>query len=214
VALSNPGQQSSAQIDLSDYHTSSAINPETSMLPYQSLYKVDHHFGVEVMTEHERSMQAVDEGESVWDYPRPPRIEHCTRHLVVKYDGLVIAATRSSWRVLETSHPPTFYIPPDTVRHELLVPSRRRTFCEFKGRANYWHIQKNKRISTDAAWSYAHPTPAFSCIKDHFAFYPSRVHECYVDGERVEAQPGDFYGGWITSEIKGPFKGDPGTDHW
>ena len=166
------------------------------------------------MAEHEQSIPPAEDRESVWDYPRPPRVEHCTRHLVVKHDGIIIAATRLSWRVLETSHPPTFYIPPTAVRHDLLVPAKQRTFCEFKGRANYWHIQTKNSISTDAAWSYAHPAPAFSCIKDHFAFYPSRVQACYVDGELVEAQPGDFYGGWITRDIRGPFKGGPGTNFW
>jgi uncharacterized protein (DUF427 family) len=163
----------------------------------------------------EQPVQTVDDDvESVWDYPRPPRIERCNKHLVVEFAGTIIAATRQSWRVLETSHPPTFYLPPNAVRRDLLVPSRHRTFCEFKGMANYWTIQADGQTSTDAAWSYPHPEPAFDVIKDHFAFYPSRVAACYVDDELVTAQPGDFYGGWITGNIRGPFKGGPGSHGW
>lgn len=155
-----------------------------------------------------------DDGESVWDYPRPPRLQRCNQHLVVEFAGMIIAATRLSWRVLETSHPPTYYLPPNAVRRDVLVPSQHRTLCEFKGRANYWTIDAGTRLSTDAAWSYAHPLPAYEAIKDHIAFYPSRVDACFIDDERVTAQTGDFYGGWITANIRGPFKGGPGSADW
>jgi uncharacterized protein (DUF427 family) len=152
--------------------------------------------------------------ESVWDYPRPPRLEPCTRLIRVVFNGEVVAETQRAFRVLETSHPPVFYIPPEDVKSKLLHRSSRSSFCEWKGRARYFTLSVGDRQSPDAAWSYPDPTPAFESILDHLAFYPSRVDECTVDGEVVRSQPGDFYGGWITSEIVGPFKGDPGTMGW
>ncbi len=154
--------------------------------------------------------------ESVWDYPRPPRLESSTRHLTVVHGGITIADTSRSLRILETSHPPVFYIPQDDIAMEYLKPSPRRgSFCEFKGVASYWSLETSagQRIE-DAAWSYAQPSPSYRALKDHLAFYASRVDDCTVDGERVIAQPGDFYGGWITSHVKGPFKGAPGTLGW
>jgi len=155
---------------------------------------------------YELGIASTQKTESVRDYPRPPAIERCTRHLVVEYAGTVIASTRDSWRVLETEHPPTYYLPWHAVRQDLLQPSNHHTVCEFKGRAAYWTLQVGRNLSPDAAWSYPHPTPSFELIKDHIAFYPARVDACYVDGERVVAQGGDFYGGWITRDILGPFK--------
>lgn len=152
--------------------------------------------------------------ESVWDYPRPPRLERSTKHIVIEFDGQVIADTRAAFRVLETSHPPTFYLPPEHVRREVLVASERHTFCEFKGEASYYSLCSGERMSENAAWYYPRPTPAFALIRRYLAFYPSRVDACYVDGKRVRAQAGDFYGGWITAEIIGPFKGGPGTPGW
>jgi uncharacterized protein (DUF427 family) len=152
--------------------------------------------------------------ESVWDYPRPPRIEDCTRHIQVVHDGRVIAETRRAKRVLETSSPPVYYIPPEDVRGEYLTPSPRTTICEWKGRAAYHTLTVGDRRPVDAAWSYPEPTPAFAALRGYIAFYAGRVDACFVDGERVRAQAGDFYGGWITPEIVGPFKGDPGTGHW
>jgi len=149
--------------------------------------------------------------ESVWDYPRPPRLETTPRHLVVHFAGEVIADTRRGFRVLETSHPPTYYFPPEDVRREVLVRSPRRSFCEFKGEAHYWSIEVQGRRSEDAAWSYPEPSADYVQIQDYLAFYPSRVDACYVDDEPVQAQEGDFYGGWITAAIVGPFKGGPGT---
>jgi uncharacterized protein (DUF427 family) len=151
--------------------------------------------------------------ESVWAYPRPPRVESDDRHVRVLSDDIVIADTRRSARVLETSHPPVFYIPPDDVDFDLLQPSRRRTFCEFKGEAIYWDLATGERLVSNAAWSYPRPTPQYDIIAGWLAFYPSLL-ECFVDDEKVGAQQGDFYGGWITSEVEGPFKGAPGTWGW
>lgn len=152
--------------------------------------------------------------ESVWDYPRPPRVEPTDALVQVFFNGRKIAETRRAKRVLETSHPPTYYIPPADVGRDRLVPSDRRTFCEFKGAARYYSLVDGEHRSRDAAWSYPDPVPAFQSIRGHLAFYPSRVETCFVDGERVTAQEGDFYGGWITKAIIGPFKGGPGTGGW
>ena len=116
--------------------------------------------------------------------------------------------------MLETSHPPTYYIPAEDVLPEILRRSDRRSFCEFKGSALYYSLVDGEAASRDPAWAYPDPTPAFESIRDHLAFYPSRVDACYVDGEKVAAQEGDFYGGWITGEIVGPFKGGTGTWGW
>ncbi len=152
--------------------------------------------------------------ESVWDYPRPPRLEPTDRPVVITFNGAIVARTTGAYRVLETSHPPTFYIPPGDVMPQFLERSSRASFCEWKGRARYHGLKVSDRRSPDAAWSYPDPTPAFAAIRDYFAFYPSRVDECTVGGEVVRSQPGDFYGGWITNELVGPFKGDPGTMGW
>ena len=153
--------------------------------------------------------------ESVWEYPRPPRLEACGRLVRVMHGGVPIAESSRSIRVLETSHPPVYYIPQADVAMEWMRRSARRgSFCEFKGVATYWSVEVPGRSSVDAAWSYGSPTKAFAGLKDCLAFYASRVDECFVDGERVEAQAGDFYGGWITSWVKGPFKGAPGTLGW
>ncbi len=152
--------------------------------------------------------------ESVWDYPRPPRLEPSTRLVRVTFSGQVVAETRASYRVLETSHPPVFYIPPGDIKPGVLERSSRSSFCEWKGRARYHSLRVGDRRRPDVAWSYPEPTRAFEPIGDYLAFYPSRVDECTVDGEVVRSQPGDFYGGWITAEVVGPFKGDPGTMGW
>jgi uncharacterized protein (DUF427 family) len=152
--------------------------------------------------------------ESVWDYPRPPRLERCSERVRVAFAGRSIADSTSAFRVLETSHPPTFYIPPSDVRLEYLVPIRHRTWCEWKGQARYWTLRVSSAESTQAAWSYADPSRSFAEIRDHLAFYPARVDACYVGEEQVIEQAGDFYGGWITSNIRGPFKGEPGTRGW
>lgn len=152
--------------------------------------------------------------ESVWDYPRPPRLEPSGRRIQLEFGGVRIADTRAAQRVLETSHPPVYYVPPEDVRMDLLEASPRTSYCEWKGVARYWTIRVGSARSEDAAWSYPSPTPGFEAIRDHLAFYPSRVDACFVDGERVAAQPGDFYGGWITADVVGPFKGDPGSGGW
>lgn len=153
--------------------------------------------------------------ESVWDYPRPPRLEKVSKHIRVEFGGQVIASTSGAYRVLETSHPPTYYLPPADINKDYLeaVPDF-QTYCEFKGKASYWNLRVGQAISLTAGWSYPEPRPAFAPIKDYVAFYPSRVTACYVGDEQVQAQEGDFYGGWITSNIVGPFKGSAGTWGW
>jgi uncharacterized protein (DUF427 family) len=149
----------------------------------------------------------------VWDYPRPPRLERVKRRIRVVVAGLTIADSRDAWRVLETSHPPVYYLPPDAVRLDWLARSQGSSFCEWKGRAHYFDIVSPRRIER-AAWSYSEPFPAFAVIRDHLAFYAGKVDECWVDEERAIAQPGGFYGGWITRELVGPFKGEPGSSGW
>ena len=152
--------------------------------------------------------------ESVWDYPRPPRLVLDGRPVRVTFGGVVVAETARAYRVLETSHPPTYYIPPEDVVARHLERSSRASFCEWKGRARYHTLRVGDRVALDAAWSYPDPTPAFLPIRDYLAFYASRVDECTVGDAVVRTQPGDFYGGWITPDVVGPFKGDPGTMGW
>ncbi len=152
--------------------------------------------------------------ESVWDYPRPPRLEPVPEILRVIHAGTVIAQSSRGHRVLETSHPPVYYIPLADIAAEYLSPGTGRSFCEFKGMARYWTVDVDGRPSVNAAWSYPDPTPAFAAIADDLAFYVSRVDECWVGDERATAQEGDFYGGWITSRVVGPFKGARGTLGW
>ncbi len=165
--------------------------------------------------------------ESVWDYPRPPKLESTPRHLRIVHAGIVLADTTRALRILETSHPPVYYIPQADILMQLLRPaSRRGSFCEFKGIATYWDLDLGGAhqpdgtpapatpVVTAAAWSYADPSRAYRALKDHLAFYATKLDACTVDGERVLAQPGDFYGGWITSHVRGPFKGAPGTLGW
>jgi uncharacterized protein (DUF427 family) len=152
--------------------------------------------------------------ESVWDYPRPPRLEPVSKRVRIVFNGAVIADTTRAWRVLETSHPPGYYIPPEDTSREYLVPSRRSSFCEWKGRAGYLSVRVGDRTAESAAWVYPDPAPAFAPIKDHISFYAGAMDECTVDGEVVRPQPGGFYGGWITRDIVGPFKGEPGTEGW
>jgi uncharacterized protein (DUF427 family) len=152
--------------------------------------------------------------ESVWDYPRPPRLEGSDKLVQVVFNGVTIAETRRAKRVLETSHPPVYYIPPDDIRMEHLKPSTGGSFCEWKGAAAYYTVEVGERVTEGAAWYYPRPTAPFAAIANYVAFYPGRMDACYVDGERVTPQPGDFYGGWITSDIVGPFKGERGTMGW
>ena len=152
--------------------------------------------------------------ESVWDYPRPPRIEDSPKHIQVIFNGVTIAETRRSIRVLETSHPPVYYIPPEDVRLEYFTLTPHSTFCEFKGAASYYTIEVGERTEANAAWFYAHPSVAYAALANYVAVYPSRMDACSVDGELIQPQPGDFYGGWITKDIVGPFKGGAGTLGW
>jgi uncharacterized protein (DUF427 family) len=152
--------------------------------------------------------------ESVWDYPRPPRVEDVSKHIQVVFNDFTIADTRAAKRVLETSHPPVYYIPQQDVRMEYLEEVAGGSFCEWKGRARYYTVAVGGRRAERAAWSYLDPRQSYAAIKDHLAFYAGPMDACTVDGERVEPQPGGFYGGWITADIVGPFKGEPGTMGW
>jgi len=154
--------------------------------------------------------------ESVWNYPRPPRLEPTGSLLRVIHQGIVLAETRHGLRVLETSHPPVYYFPPRDVRTNLLSPSHSSgSYCEFKGVASYWNwAPYGQSPISNVAWSYESPSRAYDDLRDYFAFYACRLDECSVDGERVTPQSGDFYGGWITSRIIGPFKGAPGSLNW
>jgi uncharacterized protein (DUF427 family) len=156
-----------------------------------------------------------DGQESVWDYPRPPACVPSDRHVSVSLGELVIADTRRAWRVLETSHPPTWYLPPDDVTDGVLVRSdARSTFCEWKGAATYWDLllPEGRRLPA-AAWCYQSPVAEYAAITGYFSFAPSRL-VCAVDGERARPQEGGFYAGWITDDVVGPFKGGPGTLGW
>ena len=151
---------------------------------------------------------------SVGASPRPPRLEDSDRRVKVVFGGVTPAYTTRARRVLETSHPPVYYIPPDDVRMEHLKPSGASSFCEWKGRASYYDVITDEREEPRAAWYYPDPVPAYRGIRGYVAFYPSRMDACWVDGEKVLAQEGDFYGGWITPDVVGPFKGAPGTRRW
>jgi len=152
--------------------------------------------------------------ESVWDYPRPPRLEDFAGHIRVIFNDLVIADTHEAKRVLETSHPPVYYIPPRDIQMKHLIKSTLTSWCEFKGDAHYYTISVNEEEAKNAAWYYPDPTPDFLAIKDYVAFYPGLMDSCHVNGEKVRAQEGDFYGGWITGNIAGHFKGEAGTRGW
>jgi len=153
--------------------------------------------------------------ERVWEYPRPPAVVPCERRVRVELAGHVLADSDRALRVLETSHPPTIYVPPIDVRGELLATSdARATWCEFKGAARYVDAIVDGRRFKAIAWSYADPSAGYEALRDHIAFYPGRVDGAWMDDERVRAQQGDFYGGWVTSVLIGPFKGPPGTRAW
>jgi uncharacterized protein (DUF427 family) len=152
--------------------------------------------------------------ESVWDYPRPPRLEKVGERLRVIFADKTIADSIAGYRVLETSHPPVYYIPPADIEQQYLQAAAGSSWCEFKGHARYWSLEVNGRRSENAAWGYPQPSAAFTEIAGFRAFYASRVDRCLVDEERVQPQQGEFYGGWITSRIVGPFKGGAGTRGW
>ena len=152
--------------------------------------------------------------ESVWDYPRPPRLEETDERVKVVFGGVTLAYTARAKRVLETSHPPAYFMPPEDIRTEYLTLARDTSFCEWKGAARYYEVSTEERKERRAAWFYPDPVPAYRDLKNYVAFYPSLMDACWVGGEKVRAQEGDFYGGWITSDIVGPFKGGPGTWSW
>jgi uncharacterized protein (DUF427 family) len=152
--------------------------------------------------------------ESVWDYPRPPRIEQSDEKVVIELGGREIARTSECLRVLETSHPPTYYLPRAAFERGVLRPSEGESWCEWKGRATWFDLHGGRRVARGAAWSYQRPTAGFRAIAGYVAVMPGVVDRCLVDGEVVQPQPGEFYGGWITSRVVGPFKGGPGTMHW
>jgi uncharacterized protein (DUF427 family) len=152
--------------------------------------------------------------ESVWDYPRPPRLEPTDRHIVIRHSGRIVADSRRALRLLETSHPPVYYLPPTDVDDALLVRAPGTSFCEWKGRAEYWDLVIGRERLERIAWSYPEPVRTYEALRDHFAFYAGRLDECAVDGAEVIPQPGGFYGGWITGDLVGPFKGSPGTGGW
>ncbi len=152
--------------------------------------------------------------ESVWDYPRPPRVEPLSERIVVRLGGQVIADTTDAVRVLETSHPPVYYLPLDAFPAGVLDPVQGTSFCEFKGEAHYYDVVAGGVVAARAGWIYPEPAPGFELLGTRVALYPSRMESCEVNGEQVGFQKGDFYGGWITTNIVGPFKGGPGTAGW
>jgi uncharacterized protein (DUF427 family) len=152
--------------------------------------------------------------ESVWDYPRPPRVEARSERVVVRLGGQVIADTTDALRVLETSHPPVYYLPLDSFADGALVPAGGTTFCEFKGEAHYFDVVAGGVVAPRGGWTYPEPASGFGELRNRVALYPGRMDSCEVDGEQVAFQQGDFYGGWITSRIVGPYKGGPGTAGW
>jgi len=153
--------------------------------------------------------------DDVWEYPRPPALVPCERRVRVVLGGVTIADSTDALRVLETSHPPTIYVPPGDIAPGCLSPSPgRRTVCEFKGEAAYLDVTAGGRAERAAAWTYGAPWPPYEALRDHVAFYPSRMDRCLLDDEVVRAQEGDFYGGWVTADLRGPFKGGPGTLGW
>ena len=151
---------------------------------------------------------------SVWLYPRPAIAEPCASRVTIEHDGQVIADTRASTRTLETSHPPTYYLPPDDIAPGVLRRGDGTSFCEWKGSAIYWDVVIGETVLRRVGWSYPEPSRAFASLRDHIAFYAGPFDRCSVDGQAVVPQPGAFYGGWITPDLAGPFKGVPGSMGW
>jgi uncharacterized protein (DUF427 family) len=151
--------------------------------------------------------------ESVWDYPRPPRVEADRREVLVRLGAFTLARSHAALRVLETASPPTFYLPLADIESTCLRSAGGGSRCEWKGEARYWSVIVGETVLDRVAWSYPDPLPGFEAIRDHLSFYPARL-QCFVDGARVVPQPGGFYGGWITAELVGPMKGEPGSADW
>jgi len=152
--------------------------------------------------------------EDVWTYPRPPALQPVSKTIRIVFAGQTIAETNQAWRVLETSHPPVYYLPPDAFAPGALAQAQGSSFCEWKGRARYWSIKAGGRTAERAGWSYPDPTPEFADIQDYVAVYAAPMDACFVGDEQVTPQPGGFYGGWVTRDLKGPFKGGPGSAGW
>lgn len=152
--------------------------------------------------------------ESVWDYPRPPRVEPTASQVEIIFGGETIAVTFGALRVLETSHPPVYYLPPGGIIAEALIANGRTSYCEYKGTASYFDVAYKRDRVANAAWTYLNPSPGYEMLAGYVAVYPALMEVCLVDGEMVDGQPGGFYGGWITSKVAGPFKGGPGTEDW
>lgn len=152
--------------------------------------------------------------ESVWAYPRPAICEPANAAIRIVFNGVTVAETRAAVRVLETSHPPTYYLPPTAMDTARLTPHPQRSLCEWKGQAQYFTLNGPTRRAEAAVWRYSNPHPSFAIMDGFYAVYPHLMESCFVDGERAEPQAGRFYGGWITSKVVGPFKGPPGTEWW
>jgi uncharacterized protein (DUF427 family) len=152
--------------------------------------------------------------ESVWDYPRPPRLEPVNKKITIACNGVTICETHQAQRVLETSHPPSYYLPPADIQMQYLQISPQSSFCEWKGRAIYYTLTVGDKQLVNVAWAYPEPTANFAAIKDYLAFYAYPMDACYVGEDLVTPQPGNFYGGWITPDIVGPFKGEPNSWGW
>ncbi|WEK59651.1 MAG: DUF427 domain-containing protein [Candidatus Microbacterium colombiense] len=152
--------------------------------------------------------------ESVWDYPRPPRVEPVAERITIRLGGELIADTDGAVRVLETSHPPVYYVPIADFVQGALADSPGTSFCEFKGSARYFDVRSGDLVRSGAAWTYPHPEPGFETLADKVAVYAGQMDECTVGHEVVSPQPGGFYGGWVTSSVVGPFKGGPGSMGW
>ncbi|KAL3697745.1 hypothetical protein R1sor_011821 [Riccia sorocarpa] len=152
--------------------------------------------------------------ESVWDYPRPPRMEPVKERIKIIFNDEVVADSTNAYRVLETSHPPVYYIPSADVKMEHLAKAPGSSFCEWKGDATWWTLSVGSKTAENVAWSYEDPTETFLPLKGYLAFYAAPMDACYVGEEKAQPQPGNFYGGWVTSKVVGPFKGSPGTFGW
>ncbi|WP_421765424.1 DUF427 domain-containing protein [Ekhidna sp.] len=152
--------------------------------------------------------------ESVWDYPRPPAIEQYSKHIRIVFNETIILDTNHSFRILETSHPPSYYLPKSSFKKGVLIKTAKTSFCEFKGRAHYYNIVLDNQIVKDAAWGYDSPNHRYGAIKNHICVYAKLMEACFINHERVTPQPGGFYGGWITKNVVGPFKGVPNSWGW
>ena len=152
--------------------------------------------------------------ESVWDFPRPAIAEPTAAHILIRLAGVIVAETRRAVRTLETSHPPSYYIPPEDIAPGAFVLASGSSFCEWKGHAGYFDVSAGGERRERAAWSYSDPAKPFAILRSHIAFYAGAMDACFVDGELVTPQSGGFYGGWITLAVAGPFKGGPGSQLW